>query len=87
MSSRRSAEGVHDAMSGFLLVYHRKSGQLEHFQEFRGESGPHDALRARFEFESRIKDPDVEIVALNSDSEATIRVTHARYFAASASAA
>ncbi len=69
-------------MSGFLLVYHRRSGRLETIEQFTGPTGAQDALRARISRESEIDDPDVEVVALNSDSEETLRRTHARYFEA-----
>ena len=67
-------------MSGFLLVYHRKSGRLERLEEFGGPEGARDALRERLRVEKENRDPDVEVVALNSDSEETLRRTHSRYF-------
>jgi hypothetical protein len=69
-------------MSGFLLVYHRRSGVLQRIEEFGGPAGARNALLERLRVEQQTVDPDVEVVALNSDSEETLRRTHSRYFEA-----
>ncbi|KAB1640571.1 hypothetical protein [Gulosibacter chungangensis] len=66
-------------MSSFLIVYNRRSGHVK-MRRFDGKSAAREALLERFRLEKSIEDPDVEVVALNSDSEETVRKTHSRYF-------
>lgn len=62
-------------MTWFLIKYDRKSGAVT-TRSFE-DSGT--AMRARIALE-RSATPDEEVVVLSSDSEATLRRTHARYF-------
>lgn len=65
-------------MKHFLLVYHRPTGTLREQTEFDDGDA---ALEARFERERRwAGDRDVEVVVLTSDSLATVKKTHGRYF-------
>jgi len=66
-------------MAGFVIEYNRKSGAWR-VTEFRGPQGHRQAFQRRLELEPLRASPDWEIVSLNSDSLATIRRTHARYF-------
>ena len=65
-------------MAHFLLIYDRDAGQLVRQEEFEASS---DALRARFAAETEFgRRPEIEIVALSAESEASLRMTHGRYF-------
>lgn len=66
-------------MAGFLIEYNRRTSEWS-VTEFPYESGHRDALLLRLEREKLRTDPDVEIVSLASDSLATVRTTHSRYF-------
>lgn len=66
-------------MSGFLIEYNRKSTGWR-LTEFDGPDGPAQAITRRLELERERPSEDWEIAALVSDSEASIRVTHSRYF-------
>ncbi len=66
-------------MTWFLIKYHRKTGAVQTQTFVEGES----AMRARIELE-RSASADEEVVVLSSDSEATLRSTHARYFESAA---
>jgi len=66
-------------VSGFVIEYHRPSGELR-LHEFKGEDGHRQALLRRLELESRRLDDSWEIASINSDSVETLRKTHARYF-------
>ncbi len=68
-------------MSGFLILYRRRSGERQVF-EFPGADGPVDAARARLRYErdSRFRDSGIEIAAISSDSLETVMRTHSRYF-------
>jgi hypothetical protein len=66
-------------MSGFVIEYHRKSRDWR-VTEFDGPQGYREALQRRLELEPLRATSEWEIVSLNSDSLATIRSTHARYF-------
>jgi hypothetical protein len=62
----------------FLVVYHRRRGELVRMTEYADEL---EALGERFALErERGADRSLEIVVLSSDSEETVRVTHRRYF-------
>ena len=67
-------------MMWFLIVYHRKRQELETFRAY--SNAEYDAAwEARGQLSREfVRDPNIEVVLLGSDSEATIRVTHARYF-------
>ncbi|SEC42416.1 hypothetical protein [Arthrobacter woluwensis] len=67
-------------MSGFVIQYNRKSGELEDLETFEGRDGSRKALKRRLELEARRTDSDVEIVSLNARSLDEIKVTHSRYF-------
>lgn len=66
-------------MTGFVIMYHRPSGDRRVF-EFAGENGHREALRYRLELERDRTDQDWEIASLNSDSLAMLERTHQRYF-------
>jgi hypothetical protein len=66
-------------MTGFLVEYHRPTGDWS-VREFRGASGPSDALKASFKLERERKSADFEIAALVSESIEVIKKTHSRYF-------
>lgn len=66
-------------MSGFLIEYHRPTGDWS-VQEFPGGSGRAEALEASFRMEKRRANSDYEIAVLTTDSIETLRSTHSRYF-------
>lgn len=66
-------------MPGFVLEYHRPTGELR-VHQFLLESGHRDALRCRLELEARRDSDDWEIVSINSASLSDLKRTHARYF-------
>jgi hypothetical protein len=62
----------------FLLVYDHKVEQLKSQERFADSDL---AVQAYFAMEQNYKnEPLVEIVLVGSDSEETIRLTHANYF-------
>ena len=65
-------------MRGFLIKYHRPTGGLElsECESLR------DATLRRLELDKANDDPDLEIVAVASESEAHLRQSHSRYFSA-----
>lgn len=67
-------------MTNYLLVYNRRTGDLE-LEEFHGAGGRKRALASRIEREAHRIDRDLEIVVLSSDSLEELRRTHGRYFA------
>lgn len=67
-------------MSGFVIQYNRRSGELEDLETFEGRDGSRNALKRRLELEVRRTDSDIEIVSLNARSLDEIKVTHSRYF-------
>lgn len=66
-------------MSGFVIEYNRHS-QDWRLTEYPGPDGSRRALLRRLELEVSRPTKDWEIAALASDSVATLRETHARYF-------
>jgi hypothetical protein len=65
-------------MKHFLLVFDRPRGHLLKMTAYNSRS---KAMRARFEAERLHRgDSSIEIVVLNSRSEAIVRSTHSRYF-------
>lgn len=68
-------------MPGFVIEYNRRTG-VSTVTTFAEQGGNRQALAYRIERESKRVDADVEIVSLVSDSIATIRRTHSRYFPA-----
>jgi hypothetical protein len=66
-------------MQAFVVEYNRKTRDWR-VTEYPGESGHRDALLRRIELERARTDDEWEIVSLNSDSLATIKKTHSRYF-------
>ena len=66
-------------MAGFVIEYHRPSGQ-HRVHEFLGSNGHRAAMLCRLQLERSRENADWEIVSLNSDSLATLKRTHARYF-------
>lgn len=65
-------------MRAFLIKYHRQTGDLE-MAEY--ESLRKATLR-RLALDKANDDPDLEIVAVASESEAHLRRSHSRYFSA-----
>ena len=65
-------------MPAFLIKYNRKSGAVEvsRFESFLEATSERQALALLNE------DPDLEIVAIASRDEESLRVSHSRYFAA-----
>lgn len=66
-------------MTGFLVEYHRPSGDWS-ITEFPGERGRAEALRESFELERSRANTDYEIAVLATDSLETLKRTHSRYF-------
>ena len=66
-------------MPGFLLQYHRKSGEV-HVEKF---DSPKRAIQKRIALESNTTDDDGEIVVIVSPDEQMLRKSHSRYFARS----
>lgn len=65
-------------MSSFLIEYHRRSGRLA-VTEFESLF---QATKKRLELDRVNTDPDLEIVAVASESEEHLRQSHSRYFSA-----
>jgi hypothetical protein len=62
----------------FLIDYDKRAGAIRLFKAFRdAERQTAESLRLELEINGRA---DAEIVLLESESEATVRKTHARYF-------
>ena len=63
-------------MSAFLVEYHRKKGSVrcEKYDSLT------EATRERLRLDQVNTDPDVEIVAVASASEESLRQSHSRYF-------
>ncbi|MFC2263361.1 hypothetical protein [Corynebacterium matruchotii] len=66
-------------MPGFLLEYHRKSGEV-HVEKFDSLK---QAIQKRVALESNVTDDDTEIVVIVSPDEQMLRKSHSRYFAMS----
>jgi hypothetical protein len=66
-------------MPGFLLQYHRKSGEV-HIEKFDSLK---QAIQKRVALESNVTDDDTEIVVIVSPDEQMLRKSHSRYFAMS----
>lgn len=65
-------------MRGFLIKYHRPTGDLA-----MAEYGSlRDATLRRFELDKTNDDPDLEIVAVASESEPHLRQSYSRCFSA-----
>jgi hypothetical protein len=69
-------------MSSYLLVYNRRTGELQH-EVYSGVDGRARALHRRLEIERSRPSSDIEVVVLAADSLDRIRQTHGRYFASS----
>ena len=65
-------------MSGYLIKYHRRNGEVE-FSKFASLL---EATKKRILLDRINDDPDLEIVAVASESEANLRQSHSRYFSA-----
>ena len=63
-------------MPGFLLQYHRKSGEV-HVEQF---DSPKQAIQKRVALESNTTDDDIEIVVIVSPDEQMLRKSHSHYF-------
>lgn len=65
-------------LSSFLIKYHRRTGALKilKFDSLR------EATLRRLELDKTNNDPNVEIVAVASESEAHLRQSQSRYFSA-----
>jgi len=66
-------------VTGFILSYHRRSGELR-IEQFTGEDSVSRAASRRLELERERTDADVEIASLFSDSLESLQKTHSRYF-------
>ncbi|MFG1794173.1 hypothetical protein [Nocardia sp. NPDC049149] len=66
---------------GLLVLYQRHTGDHQ-LCEFDGPDGAREAVaeRLRLERDPRYAVDNVEICALSSESLASIKVTHSRYF-------
>lgn len=65
-------------MTHFLLIYDRAAGKLMRKQVFASRT---DAMQARFRAEAEFSERrEIEIVALDAESEQTLMRTHGRYF-------
>ena len=65
----------------FLIRYNRKKGRtvsMEKFDDARKLAA--DESRLQLEFRLKRENIDDEVVILQTDSEATLRQTHGRYF-------
>ncbi|MDY3126793.1 MAG: hypothetical protein SOW59_01490 [Corynebacterium sp.] len=65
-------------MSAFLIEYHRLNGSVKCMKFGSLEEATLERLRR----DKLNDDPDKEIVAVASDSEALLRKSHSRYFSA-----
>ncbi|WP_136518405.1 hypothetical protein [Cellulomonas telluris] len=65
-------------MTAFVIAYNRRTGERK-VEEYAGPGGYREAFERRLRIEGSA-DPDVEVVSLVSDSLATIKRTHSRYF-------
>ena len=65
-------------MASFLIKYHRRTGDLE-ILEF---ASLREATLRRLALDKTNDDPDLEIVAVASESKAHLRQSHSRYFSA-----
>ncbi len=65
-------------MPAFLIEYHRPSGRVscERYDSLL------EATRERLHRDKENFDPDLEIVAIAAADEASLRVSHSRYFSA-----
>lgn len=63
-------------MSAFLIEYHRKKGTVR-CEKFNSLS---EATRERLRLDQSNTNPDVEIVAVASANEESLRQSHSRYF-------
>jgi hypothetical protein len=66
-------------VTGFILSYHRRSGELT-IEQFTGDDSVSRAASRRLELERERTDADVEIASLFSDSLESLQKTHSRYF-------
>jgi len=66
-------------MSGFVIDYNRRTGSCK-VMEFEGRDGASKATQHRVKIEADNQDPDREIVSIASNSLASVKRTHSRYF-------
>jgi hypothetical protein len=65
----------------FLIEYNRKQGRMVTFRSFADSEGvTAQDQRLELELELNATDVDHEVVILEAESEAAIRLSHARYF-------
>ncbi|STC97618.1 Uncharacterised protein [Corynebacterium renale] len=64
-------------MKAFLIQYCRKSGAVN----VRPLNNLSEATAERLKLDKTNHDPDLEIVAIASESEASLKQSHFRYFA------
>ena len=68
-------------MKHFLIVYHRKRGQILLGPDEYAEADSHAALRRRIALEEQyLTDPEVEVVVLSGASLDHLKFSHGRYF-------
>lgn len=63
-------------MTSFLIEYNRITGSVS-VSDYDNRS---DAIRERLKRSREIRDENIEIVSVNTDSRETLRRSHARYF-------
>lgn len=71
-------------MAKFVLAYNRPGNRIAVFETF---SDTREAVTRRIELEATYSGAEWEVALLASDSEASLRATHSRYFAGETSAA
>lgn len=65
-------------MPNYLIIFHRRTGELADLREFDELL---EAMQARFAAEREYRqEPDVEVVVLTARSEQELCATHSRYF-------
>lgn len=64
-------------MPAFLIKYHKPSGKVETTKY----NNLTEATRQRLIEEKRNQNPDIEIAAIGSQNEESLRKSHSRYFA------
>jgi len=65
----------------FLIEYERPKGRIVTFKQFNDSKRSHaETLRLRIELDLGRKGINHEVVLLDAESEAALRLTHRRYF-------
>lgn len=65
----------------YLIVFDRNKGKLEQFTAFENaDRSKAEAIRLSLDLAQTQQDSEIEIVLLEAESEADVRLTHRRYF-------